>query len=196
MNQPVLLGLSLWMVVAFGGLLVMIIIVVIAKMISRKNRKRREAAYQPVVHDVPTAFPGVDSDNLRTVPTGGLDDDNLRTMPTDGDVPMPAAAGRYYLILTEMRTQGAQQFQHVTSDMQVVVGRKAGVSQWVLTGNDSLSGRHCQLERRGNSIFVRDLGSTNGTSVNGMPLTGEAELPQDGTLTLGRVTYHFNWTDE
>ncbi len=51
-----------------------------------------------------------------------------------------------------------------------------------------VSRRHCELFEQGGRLFVRDLGSMNGTYV-GRERVGEAELPHEGLLTIGAVTF-------
>ena len=50
----------------------------------------------------------------------------------------------------------------------------------------TVSGLHCELILRDGGVTVRDLGSTNGTFLNGEPIT-EAELSAGQTLRLGDV---------
>ena len=45
---------------------------------------------------------------------------------------------------------------------------------------------HCQLTATADSLQVKDLGSTNGTFVNGKRVSA-AELKQGDTLSIGRV---------
>jgi hypothetical protein len=52
-----------------------------------------------------------------------------------------------------------------------------------------VSNRHCALLARGGKVYVRDLGSTNGTFLNGEKITGARELhPNDG-LRVGPVDF-------
>ncbi len=50
----------------------------------------------------------------------------------------------------------------------------------------SVSSHHCEILLRGNDIIVKDLNSTNGTYINGQPVT-EAPLRPGQTLRLGQV---------
>ncbi|MCS6780429.1 MAG: FHA domain-containing protein, partial [Geminicoccaceae bacterium] len=72
---------------------------------------------------------------------------------------------------------------------RLVIGRGQSCD-WVLaeTGTASLSRRHCLLEGEGGTFTLRDLGSTNGTRRNGVPVPPEAAVPlADGDLLeLGR----------
>lgn len=51
---------------------------------------------------------------------------------------------------------------------------------------DTVSGRHCELRRERDGFAIRDLGSTNGTRINGARLDGEAvALSTEDSITLG-----------
>ena len=51
----------------------------------------------------------------------------------------------------------------------------------------SVSTRHCQIIVSGTSVSIQDLGSTNGTFINGQQLTGEAILKSGQIIRLGQV---------
>jgi pSer/pThr/pTyr-binding forkhead associated (FHA) protein len=50
----------------------------------------------------------------------------------------------------------------------------------------SVSSHHCEILLRGNDVVIRDLNSTNGTFINGQPIT-EATLKPSQILRLGQV---------
>jgi pSer/pThr/pTyr-binding forkhead associated (FHA) protein len=52
-----------------------------------------------------------------------------------------------------------------------------------------VSNRHCALLVRGGKVFVRDLGSTNGTYVNDQPIRGEIQLHDQDQLQVGPVAF-------
>ena len=52
------------------------------------------------------------------------------------------------------------------------------------------SGHHARVERRGNQFFVVDLGSTNGTLVNG-EVVMERELKNGDAITIGQNAVNF-----
>lgn len=66
----------------------------------------------------------------------------------------------------------------------IVIGRH--VSCAVRVANTSVSRRHAAISRRGGLCHVRDLGSSNGTTLNGRPVE-VAELRRGDRLTLGEV---------
>jgi hypothetical protein len=53
------------------------------------------------------------------------------------------------------------------------------------------SGHHARVERRGDQFWIVDLGSTNGTLVNGDPVQ-EKELNHDDRITIGQNAVHFS----
>jgi pSer/pThr/pTyr-binding forkhead associated (FHA) protein len=61
----------------------------------------------------------------------------------------------------------------------LTVGRDAACD--CVVDQPMISGRHAQLVRRNNQVFVMDLGSSNGTFVNGQRIFGET-LVRDGEL--------------
>lgn len=60
----------------------------------------------------------------------------------------------------------------------IVVGRKPGLCDLIVE-RPSVSKLHCVLVKTDGLLFVRDLGSTNGTKVNGQRVTRGALLPGD-----------------
>lgn len=64
---------------------------------------------------------------------------------------------------------------------KILVGRVAGVN--VVIEDDSVSRRHAELEKTADGVIVRDLGSANGTLVNGSAVApNEAVLLQPGDV--------------
>jgi len=52
-----------------------------------------------------------------------------------------------------------------------------------------ISNRHCALLVRGEKVFIRDLVSTNGTSVNDKQIQGEVELQNGDKITVGPLLF-------
>lgn len=65
----------------------------------------------------------------------------------------------------------------ILSDV-TVVGRKQGLCDLVVE-RGSVSKLHCLIVKTDGLLFIRDLGSTNGTKVNGQRVTRGALLPGD-----------------
>jgi hypothetical protein len=80
---------------------------------------------------------------------------------------------------------GGRQILPLTAD-RMVVG-KGRASEIRVEGDETLSRTHAVLERYPTGWSVRDLGSRNGTSVNGERLWGEQHLKPGDELLLGRT---------
>lgn len=52
-----------------------------------------------------------------------------------------------------------------------------------------ISKKHCALIVKAGKVSLLDFGSTNGTSVNDQPVTGEAPLKNDDVLKVGPLTF-------
>lgn len=58
----------------------------------------------------------------------------------------------------------------------------------------SISGRHCSITRDQRKYFLVDLGSTNGTRLNGAPVTKASLRPKD-IIQVGSIELMFNGQD-
>lgn len=80
--------------------------------------------------------------------------------------------------------------QVVLNGTEVVVGRAADVA--VSVPDTSVSRRHVSLRRGDSSWLVKDLGSGNGTLLNGEPITEEMPLEHGDVVTLGETEFTFS----
>jgi pSer/pThr/pTyr-binding forkhead associated (FHA) protein len=77
---------------------------------------------------------------------------------------------------------------HRASDHAVRLGRSPDND--VILRDPATSGHHARLERRGDQFWIVDLGSTNGTMVNGESVQ-EKQLNNGDRLTIGQNALHF-----
>jgi FHA domain len=78
----------------------------------------------------------------------------------------------------------------VLSVGETVVGRDVGLGL-SLIGESTVSRKHAQLVRNGNEVAVTDLGSTNGTYINGIALKTTAYLRAGDSVQFGSVRFRF-----
>jgi predicted component of type VI protein secretion system len=71
----------------------------------------------------------------------------------------------------------------IVSDI-TLVGRKRGLCDLIID-RGSVSKLHCLIVKTDGLLFIRDLGSTNGTKVNGQRVTRGALLPNDELAFAG-----------
>lgn len=72
----------------------------------------------------------------------------------------------------------------VFQGMPVTIGRADPCD--VVIPDSEISRAHCRVEQFGDEVIVTDLGSTNGTYVDGRQVSGAAKLPEGGMLRIGR----------
>jgi len=85
-------------------------------------------------------------------------------------------------------------FKNRTVDAARTVAIGRGESNDVVLDKDSLvSRRHALIEQKGDSFTIRDLGSTNGTYVNGNPLREKEErtLKPGDVIRTGNTEFSF-----
>ena len=67
----------------------------------------------------------------------------------------------------------------------VIVGRAPGAD--IVIGASYVSARHARFNLMGSNLFVEDLGSTNGTSVNKRPVSEPVALRNGDIVNVGDV---------
>jgi hypothetical protein len=102
--------------------------------------------------------------------------------------PAPAAPMPGQLIQHEPRLVKANGQVVNLAEGEMVVGRdeNLGLS---LVGESSVSRRHASITRQGNALTLKDLGSTNGTYVNGRRIDAETRLSPGDDVQFGAVKF-------
>ncbi len=96
----------------------------------------------------------------------------------------------HYLLYTD--AQGQPQRLRL-GPAPVRVGRRAPCE--VVLRDGEVSGVHCELQLQGDDLIVRDLGSTNGTFVDGLRVGAPVPLPHGGLLQVGRQQLKHEFRD-
>jgi pSer/pThr/pTyr-binding forkhead associated (FHA) protein len=98
----------------------------------------------------------------------------------EGERPAGDRTGRLWLL-----DPAGHQVERATELTQetTVIGRRPDCDI-VLTGT-TVSRRHAQIRREDDRYFLRDVGSTNGTLLNGEPVIGEELLRDRDEIAVG-----------
>ena len=161
------------LVAVFGSLIIM-------------KKRRKDYDVKPLVPQIDEDF--FDDYELKGLQTSDLSDTTLlseigsdneseratRLLVPDGPV----------ICLLDKSDDG-RRFDIVLSD-RMSIGR--GDCDVVITGDDALSKRHCELYTKGDCVYVRDLSSSNGTKVNGKKIE-DSRLNDGDELTVGARDY-------
>src|SRR5262249_21245706 len=76
---------------------------------------------------------------------------------------------------------------HELIDDVTTIGRSSATT--IQVTDEKASRNHFRVEKAGDRFKVVDLGSTNGTRLNGQKIQGEVFLRNGDTLALGRTTF-------
>jgi DNA-binding NtrC family response regulator/pSer/pThr/pTyr-binding forkhead associated (FHA) protein len=93
--------------------------------------------------------------------------------------------GSWYLIVA-LDDQHNTRVVPLDDGAELVFGRSAGAG--VVIEHDAVSRRHTAIRRRGESVVVEDLGSRNGTTVNGVTVTGVRRATAGDVIGIGPIT--------
>ena len=109
----------------------------------------------------------------------------------DDSAPTPASAPTAVASMTgEPRLVSADGDALPLDEGTLEVGREAGLGL-SLINESTVSRRHAEIARSGARVTVKDLGSTNGTFVNGARVQGEVEVTPGDTVQFGAVKFRF-----
>ena len=75
------------------------------------------------------------------------------------------------------------------TDEPNVIGRLANCR--IIISDTNTSRQHAQITRSGSGFAINDLGSTNGTFVNGERVLGDRRLADGDIVTVGAVSLRF-----
>ncbi len=99
----------------------------------------------------------------------------------------PAQAGRLVVVESPSLVPG-RAFE--TGPVPLTFGR-AGDNAAVLSGDDFASSHHARVETQRDGIWILDLGSTNGTWVNGERMDGRRKLREGDRVKIGQTELRF-----
>jgi hypothetical protein len=117
---------------------------------------------------------------------------SLRGSPRDAYAPRGGAAshpGTSELVVEDSEVF-APETRFQLRNGATSIGRSSA-SDISLGSDDYASGRHARLTRHGGLLYLEDVGSTNGTFVNGRKTVGATPLRHGDTVRIGSTTFRF-----
>jgi hypothetical protein len=106
-----------------------------------------------------------------------------------GLIPQPAALGLGRLVVVSSPT--FQDGEFFTLDSHPLTVGRAVNNDVSMPDDEYASGRHARFEPRRDGVWVEDIGSTNGTFVNGIRLTRERRLTPGDVVRVGETDLRF-----
>lgn len=136
---------------------------------------RRRPAAVPMPPPIPQPRPPIPS--ILVLPTRPID---VVPHPT----PVPGLALRLVPV-------GKSAMSTVETDIHERLSIGRGRGNDVVVPDETASGSHCQLIRAGDRVMVEDVGSANGTWVNGVRLQSHQTLSPGDIITVGKTELRF-----
>lgn len=106
--------------------------------------------------------------------------------------PQPAPEKVWVVQLRMMGPDGEQTFEGRMPEA-LVFGRDPARANVVLAQDKKVSGVHARLTFDGTTMRIEDCGSTNGTFLNGMPISAPCVLHQGDEIGMGRTAVLTAW---
>ena len=110
--------------------------------------------------------------------------------PVAGGVPVAVAVstgGRLVVLESPVLDEGDE---YSVDSAPLTVGR-GGQNDVAIDGDEFASARHVRFEPRRDGVWVQDLGSTNGTLVNGVRIDGARRLEPGDVVRVGETDLRF-----
>lgn len=152
----------------------------------RQNKKLRDMVVpQAAQRTMMNMASGLQKTMVGMSRMGRSDSDNMEATMVSGKPPAPAGPSAYLEVLRgpdegrQLPIQGAM----------FTIGRQQGSGiDYATTGFRNVSGQHCRIIQSGGGYKVIDLGSSNGTYLNGQKLQPNAEYPisSHSVIQLGK----------
>jgi len=90
--------------------------------------------------------------------------------------------------LTEI---GGRDVKSGTVSGRITIGRSPECD--IVIHDPQVSGRHCSITYEQSELFAEDLGSTNGTLINGLPINGRTKLTSGDLIMIGDKEYRISF---
>lgn len=100
-------------------------------------------------------------------------------------VPPPAAR------LVVVRSPSLEAGDEIALDSVALTAGRGGQNELPLAGDEFASARHARFEPRGEDVWLVDLGSTNGTFVNGGRVSRERRLAHGDLVRIGETELRY-----
>lgn len=152
-----------------------LLIVMIVVLVSKRKRKENEI----IETEDPFADMEIESrtEMVFDIPVNNED---------DGSTVYIFDSGRNYTITLTDVSSPARMYQKPINQ-KLIIGRSASKSDIVIDYDQSISSKHCMIERRGDKFYLVDLQSSNGTFLNDSRVLSEVEIYSGSIIKMGRV---------
>lgn len=184
-----------------GGIALLLIVVAVVIVLSQKKKS------SAVSGDAQVTTYGGDAGGMQTDMFRGNDNAmetsyfrapepmQPQTVPTPAPIPQPAPKPVQHSDVTvrfvALHHSGVNKAIPMATHKAITIGRDSRANVILNPNDKQLSGRHATLEWDGKKLYIRDENSTNGSSLNGVPMKAGTWhcVNEDSKLHLGMYEY-------
>jgi hypothetical protein len=183
------------LVVAAVLFLVLVAVVIVLIVVIKKKKEKERDAWRYLPPKEETA-PSGNTANLPARPSSGSFNSRTDANPVNSagrtaaaEVPLwnASSAKKCFIILMD-ESSSKEYRKEITGTL--VIGRSPS-NDIVIDSDPSVSGRHCEIIKRNEDYYLKDLNSSNGTSLNGNKVTGEVRISSGCIIGMGLSRFRF-----
>jgi FHA domain-containing protein len=120
-----------------------------------------------------------------------LPQESMILSPHQASALLPQPVARELGRLVVLRSPTLDAGEVVTIDSHALRVGRGGDNDLSVEGDEYASSHHARFEPRRDGVYVEDVGSTNGTFVNGIRLTRERRLAPGDVVRIGETDLRF-----
>jgi hypothetical protein len=120
-----------------------------------------------------------------------LPQESMILSPQQASALLPQPAARVHGKLVVVGSPALEQGDTVTLDSHALRVGRSGDNELPIESDEYASAHHARFEPRRDGVYVEDIGSTNGTFVNGIRLTRERRLAPGDVVRIGETDLRF-----
>ena len=167
------------------GAVALLVVAVVALLIIQKNNKNKNKE-KPVKKDKKVKKENIVPETVDVNKTQILSE-ALPEADSDFTILLSNKEADYKVVIQDINDK-MRVFSYPLIDNSVIVGRSSEAgAQIALNYNNSISKKHCKISNINGRFFVEDLGSANGTWVNGLRINARTEFNNGAKLKFGNL---------
>lgn len=176
--------LMIVLIVFLGVISVLLIVLVVLMILSMKKKKApKEAISQKVISTVDPAAIMKSKENVTmTLPEATKQTGNTRMLWDE-----PEQRTDTYICLKDIKDTAKVFTRKIESEL--LIGRKD--ADIVIDYDQYVSTAHCKIKKNGEDFYLVDLGSANGTKLNGEKISSECVLKNGDNIRIGQTEFQF-----
>ena len=187
-DEPTNVLLKPYLYIPVGIILFIVLLILLLGFIRQKQRERDEEEFlMSTLKHINKKSSELGSKNISNEDVSSTRALNDTIDDSDGSTRLLYQAVEGVDITLEDRADPTKYYRACIRD-KIIVGRSSKLCDVVISHDDSVSSKHCELFLRGDDLYVRDLSSSNGTIVNQQKVYQEIKLNSGDILKLGQLS--------